>query len=59
MVGGVDTALTVMTVVAEADRPWSSATLQVTVMEPVAVVLVLSVAVLPLPEIVPEEALHV
>jgi hypothetical protein len=59
MVGGAaSTAFTVTTVVAEADRPWSSATLHVTVMLPAAAPLVFNVALFPFPEIVPDEALQ-
>jgi hypothetical protein len=58
MVGGVVTALTVTAVVADAVRPWSSATLPLTVIVPAAAPVVFSVAVLPVPEIVPEEALQ-
>jgi hypothetical protein len=59
IVGGADTrVLTVTAVVADAVLPWSSATLQVTVMVPAAAPLVFKVAVFPLPEIVPAEALQ-
>jgi hypothetical protein len=58
MVGGVVIALTVTAVVGEAVRPWSSSTLQVTVIVPAAAPVVFSVAVFPVPEMVPEEALQ-
>ena len=51
-------ALTVIAVVAEAVSPWLSATLQMTVTVPAAALLVFSVAVLPAPEMEPEEALQ-
>jgi hypothetical protein len=48
----------VTTVVADAVRPWSSSTLQVTVIARAAAPVVFSVAVLPVPETVPEEVLQ-
>jgi hypothetical protein len=47
-----------MAVVADAVSPWLSVTLQLTMMVPAAAPLVFTVALLPLPEIVPEEALQ-
>jgi hypothetical protein len=58
-VGGSDALVTVTPVAVEAVLPWSSATLQVTVILPAAAPLVFKVAVLPLPEIEPEEVLQV
>jgi hypothetical protein len=56
MVGGADAgALTMMAVVADAVSPWLSVTLQLTVMVPAAAPLVFTVALLPLPAMVPEE----
>ena len=58
-VGGADALVTVTPVVAEAVLLWSSATLQVTVILPAAAPFVFKVALLPLPEIEPEEVLQV
>jgi hypothetical protein len=58
-VGEADAGVVTATVVvADAVSPWSSVTLQITVMVPAVAPVVLSVAVLPLPEILPEEALQ-
>ena len=58
-VGGGDAGVvTAMTVDADAVSPWSSVTLQITVAVPAVTPVVFSVAVLPLPAIVPEEALQ-
>ena len=59
MVGGADAGVVTATaVVADAVSPWLSVTLQMTVIVPAVVPVVFSVAVLPLPEILPEEAVQ-
>ena len=59
MVGGADAGVVTATaVVADAVSPWSSMTLQTKVIVPAVVPVAFSVAVLPLPEMVPEEAVQ-
>ena len=59
MVGGADVGVVTATaVVADAVSPWSSVTLHITVTVPAATPVVFSVAVLPLPEMLPEEAVQ-
>jgi hypothetical protein len=59
MVGGAAAGVVTATaVVADAVSPWLSVTLQITVTVAAVTPIVFSVAVLPLPEILPEEALQ-